>query len=414
MGAAEELLRPWQSPGDIPSLLLLIGGDVVQRAIAQLTGVYVQVGPKLPKVYVTPVAFSFGWVAYAFMTLASVIGGKQLMPPSAEINSTVIECATGFQRANQSWLLGRILRDPAGTLLALVSGSLPQWGLKKWPGRRLNPPRPEAAAADTPVQEKGMAAPNVPDLESGATSLSHRPISPTNLNAQAVGGPGCSSPQGPEVRDDRETSGKPSWKRNKTKPVCLTRGNGYCYAVVIIGSGRAWDLETMAAATSESLPATPWVLGALAIAWMTLLVSVSGIKLGTWYLILVGGLSMVQNVYASSVPRSPETNGLKLTPFSDRPTIIGSSASESDFWDGNGDGEVSDDEVGVRGAIRELEKTLPGAGFSLMPVFFPAIIRFERELYRDSKEARFWKWMGKHPKKEDRSQSRQTLSVVRK
>jgi hypothetical protein len=58
--------------------------------------------------------------------------------------------------------------------------------------------------------------------------------------------------------------------------------------------------------------------------------------------------------------------------------------------------------VGVRGAIRELEKTIPKAGMALMPEFFPALWRVERERYRDKREARFWCWMYKRPKKEDR------------
>ena len=206
----------------------------------------------------------------------------------------------------------------------------------------------------------------------------------------------------------------------KTKTVCFTRGNGYRYAMVIVCSGTAWDLETLATATSESLPITPWFLGMLAVAWVCLLVSVSGLKAHTWFLMLVGGLGMLQNVYASSAPRSPASMGLALEKFKRRPTIIGSSTCESKFWpeqQGNST-DFSDDEhlaptdrkslgpletVGVRGAIRELEKTIPGAGFALMPVFFPALKRIDQERYRDAKETRFWKWMLKHPKSEDRS-----------
>ena len=47
--AAQALSDQWQSPGDIFSVLLLLGGDVINRALAQITGSYF-----------TPVAFSFG------------------------------------------------------------------------------------------------------------------------------------------------------------------------------------------------------------------------------------------------------------------------------------------------------------------------------------------------------------------
>jgi hypothetical protein len=44
----------WTSPTDIFTILLLVGGEVIQAAMAQLCG-----GP-VP--HLTPVSFSFGWV----------------------------------------------------------------------------------------------------------------------------------------------------------------------------------------------------------------------------------------------------------------------------------------------------------------------------------------------------------------
>ena len=66
MVAKTQLAIQWQNPGDILSLLLLIGGDVVQCAIAQLFGVYIQPSRNEPRLYLTPMAFSFDWVGYAF------------------------------------------------------------------------------------------------------------------------------------------------------------------------------------------------------------------------------------------------------------------------------------------------------------------------------------------------------------
>ena len=76
MATETQLAIQWKDPGDIPSLLLLIGGDIVQRAITQLFGVYIQPFRNGPRLYLTPVAFSFGWVGYAFTSLASVISEK--------------------------------------------------------------------------------------------------------------------------------------------------------------------------------------------------------------------------------------------------------------------------------------------------------------------------------------------------
>lgn len=59
------LAAQWSNPADILSVLLLLGPDIVHRAIAQLTGRVV-----------TPVAFSFGWVTYSVASLARIFGGN--------------------------------------------------------------------------------------------------------------------------------------------------------------------------------------------------------------------------------------------------------------------------------------------------------------------------------------------------
>jgi hypothetical protein len=65
------LATQWKSPKDILSILLLLGPNVVQSAVAQLSGRAV-----------TPIAFSFGWVAYAVNAILSSVGGEKPTPPS--------------------------------------------------------------------------------------------------------------------------------------------------------------------------------------------------------------------------------------------------------------------------------------------------------------------------------------------
>lgn len=48
-GPSEAFRSQWKQPGDVFTILLILGGDVVARALAQLAG-----SP------ITPVAFSFG------------------------------------------------------------------------------------------------------------------------------------------------------------------------------------------------------------------------------------------------------------------------------------------------------------------------------------------------------------------
>lgn len=63
--ANEIMGSQWANPRDILSILLLLGPDTVQKAVAQLSGRAV-----------TPAAFSVGWVGYAITALVGVFGSK--------------------------------------------------------------------------------------------------------------------------------------------------------------------------------------------------------------------------------------------------------------------------------------------------------------------------------------------------
>jgi hypothetical protein len=67
-GVSQAMASQWRNPGDILSVLMLLGPDVVQRAIAQLAGRAI-----------TPVAFSYGWVAYIVSALLASFGGKSAL-----------------------------------------------------------------------------------------------------------------------------------------------------------------------------------------------------------------------------------------------------------------------------------------------------------------------------------------------
>ena len=105
---SEDITSQWQHPSDIFSLLLLVGGDVVQKALTRLTSVRFRAfGVHL---CLTPVAFSFGWVADAFMMIGAAVGDGRLMP-EPECSVKLINCDNGFARENNSWLLSRLVRD---------------------------------------------------------------------------------------------------------------------------------------------------------------------------------------------------------------------------------------------------------------------------------------------------------------
>jgi hypothetical protein len=78
---------------------MIIGGDVVQKALAQTTGGWL-----------TPTCFSFGWVACSFSMLVSVLGDGRLLPlPDCDVK--VINLQSRYRRENRNWVIGRLLRD---------------------------------------------------------------------------------------------------------------------------------------------------------------------------------------------------------------------------------------------------------------------------------------------------------------
>ncbi|PQE30982.1 hypothetical protein CJF32_00006020 [Rutstroemia sp. NJR-2017a WRK4] len=407
MDTSAQLSIQWKNPSDILSLLLIIGGDVVERAIAQLFGYYIQPSPNWPRLYLTPVAFSFGWVGYAFTSLASVVGDKQLMPSEPDCPSVVINCSTGYARINRSWILGRLLRDHE---LAMEGNQghdyedLPNTG--KHISLRIDIFDIEEAGKPeidkvwifgwlTIITQLGISiAPWIQYSNCGVFLIT---VSGTLLALIT----GSLRQWGAEKWAGRLLN-EPGSTKNKSKTVCLTRGNGHRHAMILRGRGTALDLEKLATATSESLSETPWLLGSMALLWAFLLITVSGLKQNTWFLILIGAIGMVQNIYASAARRSFGTLNLRLTKYQPRPSIVGLG------FDWPNDDPNSDEDMniniqqwrqplhyretpGVRGAIRELEKLFPKAGASLMSEFFPALIKYEPERYRTNSEKKFWK-----------------------
>ena len=106
------LKAQWSDPNEAVTILLLIGGDIVQKAIAQLAGI----GPLIS------VAFSFGWVNFAFYNLLAALGDGYLMPrPATGSAALLINIESGYRRTNSSWILDQILKSvetEVGTTLA--------------------------------------------------------------------------------------------------------------------------------------------------------------------------------------------------------------------------------------------------------------------------------------------------------
>lgn len=423
-----ELRAQWTNTGDILSVLLLIGGDVVQKAIAQLVGYEVRLYERqkpgaIPEsifaIPLTPVAFSFGWVAFSFTQLLSAFGDRRLMP-LPEKSAIVVNCANAFQRDNNSWVLERLLRDheirnPADSTQISLRIDIFDLG----PLRKPAADRVWWLGWLTIVTQIAIAI--VPWVVSGDWGTMMVILSGTLL-ASII----CSLPQWKDEKWACRTL-------EKDNVVCLTRGNGHKHIMVFIGRAGSPDLETQATAQGSPRRETPILMAGLAVLWTCLLLSVSSLKNNAWYMVGIGALGMLQNVYAAGTTRNLDTSGLRLRPFGRKATIVGRSLSFKDDENADVDIQQIDDDIKplkdwlvaptldqmppwlesmdindgapdwlepvtqpgavlrVHGALKELEKWVPGAGLAMIQVFFPTSFVYDDSRVRDNINKKFWK-----------------------
>ncbi|MDI1493369.1 MAG: hypothetical protein OHK93_005157 [Ramalina farinacea] len=344
------LRSQWSNPRDILSLLLIVGGDVVHAALAQ------QSGDVLP----TPVVFSFGWVAYAFSAVLSVMGKDRFMPINPDVSIEVASTGMGYARTNKSWILGRLLRDfetywiPAeakhGLEAMLKSVGCPKAGICISVFEASS-----AAEAGVPKRDlywySGYAAAVfqlciaiIPWAIRGDWMIFVITAAGTIL--------AFTTASLPQWRAER-------WqcRRYTSKDFILSRGNGSQHALIILGQGRGLDLEDLAgsgeaAETMKGMAAVTTLLTAL---WIALLVTVSGIQEHTWFLVAVGALGMFHTIVVAGAPRRPEWFGIHLV--------------YRDFFV----------EKKVIEALKAVESKYANVGKAMVPTFFPNGVRVEHE-----------------------------------
>ncbi|KAI8930953.1 hypothetical protein NX059_011968 [Plenodomus lindquistii] len=321
------------------SLLLLLGGEIVQKALAQLVGPRIRLpGRHSSGLAVAPVVFSFGWAAYAFSNLVSVAGNMRLMPPN-EYPSILVTCSNGFVREVHSWVLGRLLRDHEIRCEAAIKAEAqtprisvhidvfhvqPVVGPKKdwiwWLGW-----------ATMAMQ---LAVALIPWIVYSDWAILVVTLC-GNLLALITGA-------------------IPQWAQEKwaasplqrEKVTCLTRGNGHRYIMVFVSAPGALDLERLATGTATPSHGTRFILQALAVMWTCIVITVSGLQENTWFIIAIGGLGMAQNICAAGSSRSPEASNFALTRDTRVSTIIGVNRFYKDDPDAS---------VDLDGAVRDLD-----------------------------------------------------------
>ena len=383
------LKSQWQHPIGFFEVLLILHGDVIQMAVAQLAG-----GP----FHFTPIAFSFGWVSYSISALLSAIGDGKLMP-AVDCPSTIVNARSGSTRENRSWMLGRVLRDWEKLSTCDYEGrpalTVSIFRFSEEKTRPLVPSgQPAPAGRDLErnerrsSQESRFAAPHPkPDLmwytgvlvmviQWAIAAVVGVIRKDWLIMTITIGGTVLSLAGG----------ALPQWKQEKwscrrlsePKTVILTRGNGHKHVMILHSLGNAPDLEDLATARAKDHWSTLPLLLILAISWIVIMLSASNLSTDTWYLVAVGGLGMVQNIFAAGHHRDASAFGIYL----EKPEVVLPDLPAKDEL-----GKEKSNKV-----LQVLKKTekrmneeygIPGVGIHLLPIFFPNGLRPSEIEWRD-------------------------------
>ncbi|KAL7623146.1 hypothetical protein AAE478_006827 [Parahypoxylon ruwenzoriense] len=391
--ASASFLTQWTEPSDVFSVLLILGGDVIQLALAALAG-------GTPPV--TPVAFSFGWVAYAVSAVLSAIGENRLVRCAPEVAVQVINLKSGYGRSNKSWLLARLLKTydywiPEEVRVTLrepthyrhaergvedgagkdpdVEAGRPGYAalcvsVYKWS----DPEGPRRSKSGVPARDwvwwSGFVTMVV---QLGIAAVPWGLYDDWSVFLVTAGGTILALASGalPQWREEK-------WHaRWQVKDVALTLGNGTKHVIVVLGSKNGLDLEDLAGGLAgDSLLSTRVATFALALLWLVLLVTSTGIGMHTWYLLAVGGLGMLQNLMVAGAPRYPDALGLPIE--LEKTSISTETGSKTEV-------EIYAEEK-VMWTLMKLDMKRKNFGKALLEEFFPGKLMDWEKKWWDSED----------------------------
>ncbi|KAF2119626.1 hypothetical protein BDV96DRAFT_540674 [Lophiotrema nucula] len=331
-------------PSDIFSTLLLLGPDVISRAVAQQSGTawfHVRLpdairicGQRIEFDVAWPVAFSFGWVSYGLSMLASVIGEDRLLPVAADSPCIVINGKSKQLRGNNSWILGRLIRDYPKWAEKDVKDEVNQHIMNRMnklqereetPQAKANVQRPPMTSLCVVVYSANEnKAQGVPDLD----WISHSGLVMMGIQLGIAIIPIFMAKDWVVLKTTFlgtllawSSLCFPQWRREKwacrqntNQHFVLTKGNGTQYALYIKANDRGLNLEDLASAHVPASTATKIGILILAIVWIYLLLSSSNVSRGwgTGCFLAIGGMGMLQNILVAAWPRGPGVTGLHL------------------------------------------------------------------------------------------------------
>ncbi|KAF7797006.1 hypothetical protein EIP86_008198 [Pleurotus ostreatoroseus] len=335
----------WIDPTDVLTVLMIIGGDIVQRALASLAG-------SRSVVPFAPIAFSFGWVAYSFSAILSAIGSRRLLP-DPDYDCTLVNAKSGHQRPVKSLPLARLFRDhqPLNEESRGLAVSFFE----------TDPSRVTGYSDIDWVYLLSIVIIIVQLVLSVIPIITHRHYMVFILT---LGGTVLAL----------LTSALPQWREEKWAArttlskahnvMCITGGNGSGAVMVIIQRGIGLNLEDLAAGRDRPSVLTSTTTIVLAILWIMHLVTMQGLTMDSWFSLSIGALGMIQNAVAAGAKRSPGALGFHIK-------SIGKTIHKNKVFE----------------ALQEAEKTESYVGLSLLPIFFPGKLRSEEIAWRDERMA---------------------------
>ncbi|KAF5361571.1 hypothetical protein D9757_011548 [Collybiopsis confluens] len=333
----------WKNPNDILTLLMIIGGDIVRGALSQLAS-------SDPRPF-TPVAFSFGWVVYSFSAILSIVGSHRLAP-EPDYRCSLIDVQSGYARDVNSWVLARLVRDyrpppdhKRGLSIAFFD-TIPE----KDTGV---PDRDWVYYLGTFVILLQLGIAVIPGIFHGNWLILILTVG-GNLLAQIQG----AIPQWKQELWAARKIGK-----DKREVVCLTKGNGSSYAIVIRSDSCGLRLADLAGGREVESRTTVYMTCILAVLWFVHLLTMQSVDNDPWYTLAIGAIGMLQNVIAAGVRRAPGALGFHL---------------KESFP------PVHDDKAFQ--ALKSAEEKEEKVGLVLVDIFFPGGLRPSEERWRKERK----------------------------
>lgn len=306
--------------------------------------------------------------------MLSAVGETRLMP-GPEIDCLVINAKTGYSRSNHSWILSRMMRDFEWWFPRLVKPA-ERHKLESLREQSKDPQNVRVGLCISVWQCTKASGRGSGDfvywigLLVAVLQIAIAAI-PWGLYGEwftfmvTTAGTVLAFASSALPQWAEEKVGVRHW--TERKDIILTEGNGAHDAILLLGCQDGLDLEALAG--PYRLLKSPWTTRILSVTlatlWVALLLSVAGWQQHTWYILGVGILGLLHNVFVAGKKRQPEAFGIHLAY---EETIL---------------------ETKVMKTLWELEGRYPRAGKAILSVFFPGSLRKREERLWEFAEKRY-------------------------